>query len=395
MGELRESTRPLRIFLSTGDLSGDRHAARVVHELKQRADCEFLGLAGPEMRAAGVHPVARMEEVSVVGLSEILTRLPGILRARSQMLAGLRDKPDLVLPVDFPGFNIRLAERSRRLGLPVLYYVSPQIWAWGKGRISKLAGSVDRMAVVFPFEVPLYERAGIPVTYVGHPLAEELAVDLDEQQIRRLASLGEGEPYVALLPGSRPPEIRRLLPPMLAAVDRLRARRPGLGAVVAAASEEIAQQARQLGAGAGSGVSIITGHTHAVAAHARAAVVTSGTATLETAALGTPLVIVYRLSWSSWVLARFLVRVRWIGLANIVAEEEVAPELIQGEATGGAMARALEPLLDDGAVRRRTLERLTGLREKLGAPGAAARVADLALEIVRDRGGTVCDPASH
>jgi lipid-A-disaccharide synthase len=252
-----------------------------------------------------------------------------------------------------------------------------------------MARSVDRVAVVFPFEVPLYERAGIPVTYVGHPLAEELEVGLDEPALRRLASLPEGVPYLALLPGSRPPEIRRMLPPMLDAVIRLRSRRPGLGAVVAAASEEMAAEAKILGAGGENGVPIITGHTHAVAAHARAALVTSGTATLETAALGTPLVIAYKLGWSAWMLARLFVKVRWIGLANIVAEEDVAPELIQGEATGESMAAAVEPLLDEGETRRRTLDLLSGLKERLGDAGTAARVADLALDIIRSSNDAV------
>jgi lipid-A-disaccharide synthase len=276
----------------------------------------------------------------------------------------------------------------------VLYYVGPQVWAWGKGRLDKMGRTVDRVAVVFPFEVPIYENAGVPVTHVGHPLAEELDVDLDAGKLRAIASLPPDEPYLAVLPGSRPPEVRRLLPPMLDALRLLRRRHPRLGAIVAAASDEMAAEARRLGAGPGSGVAVVTGHTHAVLAHARAALVTSGTATLETAALGTPLVIAYKVSWLTWLAARLVVRVRWIGLANILAGEEVAPELIQRDANGEAMAAALEPLIEDGEIRRDTLARLAGLRQKLGSPGAAARVAELALEVIRSSRGRASESPS-
>jgi lipid-A-disaccharide synthase len=337
------------------------------------------------MRDAGVEPIVPMEEVSVVGGWEVLTRLGAVLRARSALLGALRDPPDIVIPVDYPGFNLRFAHRAKSQGIPVLYYIGPQIWAWWKGRLAKMARAVDHAAVVFPFEVPLYRGAGIPVTYVGHPLAEDLQVELDESGLRRQAGLPERDPYVAILPGSRPHEVRRILPPMLDAVRILRQRRPDLTAILAAASDELALEAERLGAGGESGVRIVTGQTPAVTAHARGALVASGTATLESAILGTPLVIAYRLAPLTWFLAKRLVKVQWVGLANIVAGEEVAPELLQGKATGEAMAAALEPLLEEGELRQRTLERLSGVRGKLGTPDAAGRVAGLALELIRSR----------
>jgi lipid-A-disaccharide synthase len=381
MGPLTDSGPPLRLLLLAGEPSGDRHAARVVRELRARTACEAFGLAGPEMRAAGVEPIVAMEDVAVLGLTEVLARLGPLWAARRRLLAALDRRPHVVLPVDFPGFNLRFARHARRRGVPVLYYVSPQIWAWGQGRLASIRRAVDRMAVVFPFEVPLYEAAGVPVTYVGHPLVEELTADLDADGVRRLAGLPGGAPYVALLPGSRAHEVAKLFPAMLDAVGRLRRDRLELRGVVAAASPALADEVRRLGAGAAAGVGVVVGHTHAVAAHARAALVASGTATLETAALGTPLVIVYRLSWLSWMLASRLVRLRRIGLANIVAEDDVAPELLQGRATGEEMARAAAPLVDDGPPRARALARLLGVRERLGRPGASARVAELVREL--------------
>jgi lipid-A-disaccharide synthase len=333
------------------------------------------------MRAAGVRALVPMEEVSVLGFVEVLAHLPALWRARRRLEAALAQGVDLVLPIDYPGFNIPFAEHARSRGAPVLYYVSPQVWAWGKGRVPRLARAATHMAVVFPFEEAIYAGAGVPVTYVGHPLAEELHPDLSGDQVRAQAGLPAGTPYVALLPGSREQEVRRMLPPMLDALAELARLGHPIAGVVAAASPALAERARALATGRRETIGIVEGHTHAVAVEARAALVCSGTATLETAALGTPLVIAYRLSPLTWTLARRLVHLERIGLANIVAGEEVAPELLQDRANGKNMAEALIPLLAEGPERARALQAVARVRERLGAPGAAERVADLALRV--------------
>jgi lipid-A-disaccharide synthase len=381
MGEL--AARPT-ILLSAGEASGDRYAARLAGVLERRLGARLVGLAGPRMRAAGVEAVGRVEEVSVVGATEVVRRLPRLRAVARKLAAELERRPCLAVLVDYPGFHLRLAARARRLGVPVLYYVGPQVWAWWKGRLSRMARVVDHAAVVFPFEVPLYEAAGIPVTYVGHPIAEELSVELSAAAVRERAGLAPGTPYLALLPGSREEEVRRLLPLLLSAWRLLARQNPRLAAVVAAATDESAQQCAEITRASGVACPIVAEATHSVVAHARAAAVASGTATLETAALGTPLAIVYRVSPLTWLLAKLFVRVRRVGLPNIVAGEDVAPELLQDAATPERLAAALRPLLAEGPERRAMLEDLAKVRASLGEPGTAERVAVLAESLCRE-----------
>ena len=388
---LRDGNRPL-ILLSAGEASGDAYGARLATALVERTGAKLVGLAGPRMRAAGVEPAARMEEVSVLGISEVLRHLPRIWRAERKLDEVLRSRPDLVICIDYPGFHLRLASRARRHGVPVLYYVAPQVWAWGKGRLNEMRRTVRHVAVVFPFEVKWYEEAGIPVSFVGHPLAEELVAATRDPRagaaLRESAGLRPNQPYLALLAGSRREEVERLLPVQLRAAAILRGEQPDLGVVVPAASESLAERSRALARRAGVSCAVVTGSTYAAIENARAAVVTSGTATLETAALETPLVVVYRLSPLTWQVAKRLVRVRRVALANIVAEEDVAVELLQDAVTPEAIAEALRPLLAEGPERTAVLKRLRGFRSRLGEPGAADRVAELAARLIERPAGT-------
>jgi lipid-A-disaccharide synthase len=360
-----------------GEASGDLHAARLVEALRGLGPCEVRGVAGPALRAAGVRAVVPMEEVAVLGFAEVLGALPQLLRARARLLAEARAfRPDAACLVDFPGFNLRLGPLLKARGLRVFYYIAPQVWAWHPERARQMARWVDRLAVVFPFEEPLFRDAGVPVSFVGHPLLDGLEPEVGRREF--LAELGHGEgPLLALLPGSRVQEVRRHLPTMLAAARHLRAVRADLGVVAACAPGlDPALLRGFLGPEDGS-VRVVAGRTRAAQAHATAAAVASGTATLETALLGTPLAVVYRVSSLSYLVARRLVSLERVGLPNIVAGVDVAPELLQDGLTPGRLADALRaPLLDPGE-RARQAARLAVVRQRLGEPGASRRAAAL------------------
>jgi lipid-A-disaccharide synthase len=393
----RDGARARRIVLVAGEPSGDRHAARLATALLAEpalAGVTLCGVAGPLMRAAGVEPIARMEDVSVVGFTEVLGRLPALLSVRHAIERAIADpRTALFLPVDFPGMNLPLCRVARRRRVPVLYYIAPQAWAWGRGRVRALARDVDRLAVILPFEEEFFRGEGVAATHVGHPLVESLAPEQSRADFLAGLGLAEGEPYLALLPGSRDQEVARLGPPLLGALTALRRERPGVRAIVAAASPAHRLRLEAMippELAAAGAVLVVDGRTRETLAYARAAVVASGTATLECAALGTPLVIVYRMAGVSYGIARRLVRLprARFGLANIVAGGDVAPELLQAAVTPSAIAGALKPLWDEGPERVRALERLATVRGRLGGPGASTRTAALAAELVaRHRDG--------
>ena len=364
-----------RFLLVAGEASGDLHAARLVQALKALGPCRVKGVAGPALRAAGVEPLAAMEDLAVLGFAEIPARLPTLWRTRARLLGALREfSPHAVVLVDYPGFNLRLGPQIRRRGTRVFYYIAPQVWAWHPERARAMARWVNHLAVVFPFEEPLFRAAGVATTFVGHPLMDELVPEVDEATFR--AELG-GAPdrrILGLLPGSRPQELDRHLAPMLAATRALVRDRPDLVPVLPLAP---GLDAAQLSGHDLGPVRVVRGRVRATQAFATACAVASGTATLETALFGTPLVVLYRTGWFNYALARRLVRLPRIGLPNIVAESEVAPELLQNALTPDRLAEALKPWLDDPAAREAQRGRLAVVRERLGGPGASARAAAL------------------
>ncbi len=375
----------LRFLLVAGEASGDLHAARLVGALRELGPCRVRGVTGPALRAAGAESVVAMEDVAVLGFAEVLGALPRLLRARSRLLAEARRfDPHAACLVDFPGFNLRLGPRLRSLGLRVFYYIAPQVWAWHPERARAMARWVDRLAVVFPFEEPLFRAAGVATSFVGHPLLDDLAPEVDEATFRAELGAGEG-PWLALLPGSRVQEVKRHLPTMLEAARTLAKERPDLEVIAPAAPGLDASLLRAFLGPEDRRVHLVQGRTRAAQAYSTAAVVASGTATLETALFGTPLVIVYRVSALSYQVARRLVSLTRIGLPNIVAQEEVAPELIQERFTAHALAGALRPLLFDPAARAHAAERLSVVRERLGGPGASRRAAQLLWELASTR----------
>jgi lipid-A-disaccharide synthase len=362
-----------RLLIVAGEASGDRHAARVATALGDLGPWCGRGIAGPALAAAGVAVVAPMEDLAVIGFTGVVSRLPRIARAWRRLLdeAG-RFEPHAALLVDSPGFNLRLGPALKRRGIPVFYYIAPQVWAWHRSRAAAMARWVDRLAVVFPFEQDLFQAAGVTTRFVGHPLLEDLEPEVEPARLRAELGLDDGARLLGLLPGSRPGELHAHLPIMLEAARRLRERVPGLGVAVALAPGLEADRAALEAAGARA----LSGRTRALESAADCCVVASGTATLETALFGTPLVVVYRTSALNYAIARRVVTLPHIGLPNIVAGEEVAPELVQGDFTAARLAALLEGWLRDPqalAARRRALARV---RERLGAPGAARRTAE-------------------
>ncbi|HWN82384.1 MAG TPA: lipid-A-disaccharide synthase, partial [Candidatus Udaeobacter sp.] len=361
------------LLWSAGDPSGDRHAARVVAAIRAlRPDVRSLGLGGPAMAAAGVELVARLDEVAVVGLTEVLGRLGAIARVRrtlTEALAGRQSEvPALFIPVDYPGMNLLLARRAAGLGVPVVYFISPQLWAWGAGRMRGIKASVARMLVFFDFEAELYQKAAVPVTFVGHPLVEQVAEVVPRAAARAELGIPAQAQVLVLMPGSRPGEVRSMLEPMLATAAALQTRHPALQVWlrVAPGIDERALAA----AARAHGLELqwaLEGDPRIVRA-ADLALAAAGTATLETALLGTPLVIAYRVSWLTYQIARRLVRLPWIGLVNVVAGRLVAPEFIQGDLRGPAVVDAADRLLTNPDVRATQLAAFREVAARLGAP---------------------------
>ena len=363
------------VLVVAGEVSGDMHAAAVVAELRRRApETSFWGIGGDHLRAAGMEILHDVREMAVMGLPEVLRRYGFFRRVFAELAAeAARRRPDLVLLVDYPGFNLRFAARAKALGLRVAYFICPQVWAWHRSRIPSMAARIDRLLVLLPFEKPLFDGTGLRADFVGHPLVDAAAA-------ARMEPTPDlpwcGTERVALLPGSRRQEIERILPALLDAAAALRARRPDAGFIVACPSDAIARQVESLAGGARpEGVRVVAGRTRHVLRQARAAWVASGTATLEAALMACPMVVVYRTSPLTWLLGRLLVRVPHIGLVNIVAGREVCPEYIQGAATPDALADALEPLIGDTPERAAMVRGLEEAAARLGPGGAAARAA--------------------
>lgn len=375
-------SRPPRILISAGEASGDRLGAGLARALRElRPDVELVGMGGDEMASAGVRLVQHASEVAVVGFVEVLRHLPAIRRAMAS-LAGLldRERPDVVVPVDFPDFNLRLAARAHTRGVPVVYYVSPQVWAWRRGRVRTIRSIVRRMLVLFPFESTFYASEGVPVTFVGHPAAADESA-IDAVALRRTVGLPADGPVVALLPGSRHGEVTRHLPILLDAARRLRER--------AASASFLVPRARTLPPGllegmvAASGLSGVVVHEGdypAVLKLCAAGAVASGTATLDAALAGLPTVVVYRMQALSYRLARRLVEVPHIALPNLVAGRRIFPELVQDDFTPEAVAATIAAWLENNDESRRVREALGELRATLCGAGAFDRAARAVLD---------------
>ena len=364
-----------RLLISCGEPSGEFYGAELVAELRRRIpDLQAFGLGGDRLASQNVRLLAHLKDLAVVGLVEVLShlrRLKGLFN--SVVTEAERLRPDVAVLIDYPDFNLRLARELKRRGIPVVYYVSPQLWAWRRGRIKDVKRDVSKMLVIFPFEEQIYRDGSVPVAFVGHPLVDHVKPPTDRAAIAKHLGLDGDRPVIALLPGSRNKEVAFNLPPMLGAVKLLRAQRPGLQFVLAAAPHlrvNVFQEAEALG------IQTFEGMTRDVLSAARVAIVASGTATVETALTLTPMVVVYRLSGLTYALGKPFVRVANYAMVNLIAGRVVVKELIQSDFTPASVAEETLKVLDDGEPRTEMLKNLEEVRGKLGKGGATARAAD-------------------
>jgi lipid-A-disaccharide synthase len=391
---MRRVSQPLKIMIVAGEASGDAHASSLVNALRAHSEgqLEFFGATGPLMRAAGVESVVRSDDLAILGLLEIAGALPKFWRAYQLLKqAAIENKPDAVVLVDWPDFNLKLARVLHRRGLKVIYYISPQLWAWRSYRANSIERNVDLLLSILPFEQEWYAQRGIDrVEFVGHPLAGEVHAETDRAEFCRQLKLDPRSPIISLLPGSRRKELERILPPMLEAAALISVQRPDVQFVVVVAPSRSSEEVRDIIRAQRatpeplpSCLHIVSGQSREALAASDVAAIASGTATLEAALLGTPMVVVYKESWVNWNTLGRLITVDHYGLVNLVAGERVATELMQDDLNGERLAAELVPLLDQ----RRNAdarERLREVANQLGEGGASQRAANVVLDALQE-----------
>ena len=367
-------------MISCGEASGDLYAGALAAELQSKAPgAELFGLGGDRLHAAGATLVGDFKGLTVTGLTEAVRILPRSYGMYRRLVASARARrPDVCVVIDFPDFNFRLMAAMRRLGVPVVYYISPQLWAWRPGRIQTMRRFVDKVLVIFPFEAPLYEQAGIPVQHVGHPLVDLVQAAQTRGAFLTELGLAPEAPTVALLPGSRPNEVRRIVPGLASAVPLIRSRVSGVQFLVAGASSLSQDEFAPLAA---HGAVLVHNRADDVLGASDVVVTASGTATVQAALHERPMVVVYRVSPLTYQLGRFFLKVDTFAMPNLVAGHRIVPELIQDDFTPGRVAEEAVGLLTDAARREQTSEALRRVRAQLGAPGASARAAAAVLEV--------------
>jgi lipid-A-disaccharide synthase len=374
-----------RIFIVTGEASGDLHGANLAGAIRAlRPDAELVGVGGSRMQAAGVALLPGIRRVDTMGVSLGAAHLRAGLHNLLTLARYLwRTTLDAVVFIDHPGINLRLARVAKWAGHRVIYYITPQVWAWAPIRMRLIRRRVDHAVVILPFEEALYRQAGVRCTFVGHPLLDEVAPSYDRDGLRRRFSLDAAAPVVGLLPGSRESEVRALFPAMLQAAAIIARRHPGAQFVVAQAPSIREDLLRALSEAASVPVRLVQQQASEVMAASDVLLVASGTATLQAAVIGTPMVLAYRTTWLTYRLARMLVRINWIGLVNIVAGRSLVTELIQHDATPERMSEEACRLLGDRQAADRMKAELRKVREALGSPGASRRAAEVVLKECR------------
>ena len=389
----RVDLRYVRVFISAGEASGDLYASRVVEALRARhPDAEFFGCAGPRMQAAGVRAIVDARSIAVAGLVEVIPHIPRIWREFRKLCRSFsngNDKPDIAVLTDSPDFHLRLAKKLKRQGIPVVYLIAPQAWAWRQGRVRTMRATIQRLLCIFPFEEEFFRERGVPTSYIGHPLAGMVRPSMSRAEFMdRIGVLSAGHgpapldgpapPIITLLPGSRHGEVARHLPYVLDAAGRiLRSREKSAQPVFVLAlppgfgyeESEIRHTVKFWERKEGASIQVMEGATWDALAYSQLALAASGTVTVEAALLGAPMVTFYRVNELSWLLGRWLVRAPFLSMVNLVGGRRVAPELIQGEMTGERIAAEAIRLLDDETAREEMRTGLAGVRAKLASGG--------------------------
>ena len=370
-------------MLVVGEASGDMHGACLVKALSDKDQTlRFFGVAGEQLKQTQLEPLFDVSQIARMGLVELAGSLRSLWQAYRTLGQALRERrPDLLILIDFPEFNMRLAKLAKKLAIPVLYYISPQIWAWRKGRVRQIARYVDHMAVVFPFEAALYASQGVKVSFVGHPLLDIVRSQEPREAVLARLALDAGKRTIAILPGSRRGEVAYHLPVLLDAAQRL-SRDLALQFLVIRASTVDRQEVESMLKRVSLKIPIVEEQRYDALNACDLAWTASGTATVETALLLKPMIIVYRLSWLTYALARMLVSVRQVGMVNIIAGKAVVPELIQSDLTAAGLVKETRTLLDNPELSARIVKKLAAVRAQLGTPGAADRVAHIALSML-------------
>jgi lipid-A-disaccharide synthase len=376
-----------RVMIVAGEASGDMYGARVAEEAHRLdSSVRFFGIGGDKMRMAGVETLIDSKEMAVMGLFEVIAHFGVIYRAFQKLKAIIvTDKPDLLILIDYPGFNLRLAAVAKKAGVKILYYITPQVWAWHASRAKKIARLVDHAAVIFPFEVPIFAREGLAVTFVGHPLLEMAVPKLERSAAQSLFGLDPARKTLGLFPGSRKREIDSLLPVMLTAAALLQKDFPDLQFILPLAGSVERGRVDELLAAASLPVTVVEGYNYDVMQVCDAIIAASGTVTMEIALFGVPMVIIYKMAPLTYAIGSRLLKVDHVGICNIVAGERVVPELIQDDAEPLKIAAEITAMLSDSVYAAAIRSKLLSVREKLGEPGAPARVASLALTMMTDK----------
>ena len=379
---------PVSVLISAGEASGDMYAARLAVALRQRADVELFGMGGPKMREAGVQTVVDSSEVGVLGVVEIVHKLPALRRAWRRLISEIEQRrPTIAILTDFPAFHLRLSRVLRRKHVRNVYFVCPQFWAWRPWRVRLVKRRFVRGLCIFPFEEEFYRKAGVRTDWIGHPLVDVVRAPVNREAFAARYGLDPNAPIVAVLPGSRPTELAHHMPQLMAAIAQMKAR--GQKQFVFAMAPGLTQA--QLKAYMGtepSEVTTVEDATYELLATADAAIVSSGTATVEAALIGVPMVVVYRVApFTAWVVRR-LVHTRLFAMVNLLAGKKIVPELIQDDFTPDNVVRETERLLDSAEAREGMRRDLGRVREKLGPPGAIERAADIIAEMIRNQLGT-------